>query len=150
MVLDRLFTDSKGLSDVAIPRTGGDQGKHFELARSEWIGWQVLDRSGEPYRVDDPLQEVRAADQLLTQQVVAVRGAPDRRDQLGRIGGVGNACDRPHFSRADDAGIVVSVTHDHERGLGRPPVQLSGRLSRIEPRKVGLPVSMNHSVTPSE
>ena len=44
----------------------------------------------------------------------------------------------PTSAAADDARIVVVPTHDHHRGLGRAPVELSRRLSRIELRKVGV------------
>ena len=89
-----------------------------------------------PHGVDDPLEEVGAAVELVPKQVLAVGGPPDRGDQLGRLGGLGDVCDRSHFGGPDDARIVVVPTHDHHRGLGRALVELSRRLGRVELRKV--------------
>ena len=136
VVLDRLLADAEGLRDLAIPGTGGDEGKHIELARAERIRRQVFDRGGLPHGVDDPLEEIGAAIELIQKQVLAVGGPPDRGDQLGRLGRLGDVCDRSHFCGPDDARIVVITTHDHHRGLGRALVELSRRLSRVELRKV--------------
>ena len=78
MVFDGLLADPEGLRDLAIPRTGGDQGKHIQLARAERIRRQVFDRGGLMHGVDDPLEEIGATVELLQEQVLAIGGLKEK------------------------------------------------------------------------
>jgi hypothetical protein len=128
VVLDGLLAEVQLDRDLAVAEPARDDLEDLALPARERVLRRRVESERLTHLLDDPAHDVGPPGQLGEELILAVRDAPDRVDDLRRVGDLRDVARRADLDGADDARVVVVAAQDDHRRAGRLVMQPTGRL----------------------